>query len=496
MTYYGRPLGDRRGLALPRIVGDNMVLQCEMPVPIWGWAAPRAAVAVSFAGQDKRTEADDKGCWTVVLDPLSVSHVPADMVIASGRDTITLTNVLVGEVWLCSGQSNMFIPVCRHGNLRPVPNFEHQLAAANYPEIRMCKVPTMKSSRPASDADVDWVVCSPETLEKVRFSAVGYFFGRELHRELNAPIGLIDSSWGGSRIELWTPPEGFDAVPSLTQFAQAARGVQEGVTVDGVAPSVNYYGMIHPLVPFALRGAIWYQGESNCDINDGLAYFDKMNALISGWRMVWGQGDFPFYYVQLPPCTYTARQRSKGLPQDPDSLPLFREAQTRCLSLSNTGMVVTTDLVDDVHDIHPPFKQDVGKRLALWALSHDYGRADLVFSGPLYKGNAPRGSEVVISFDHIGSGLISRNGKPLSHFELAGEDGNFVPADAVIDGDSVIVSSPQVQRPARVRFAWSEVAQPNLFNREGLPAGPFRATVEGNTGVEPEPSQEKRLHIG
>jgi sialate O-acetylesterase len=237
--------------------------------------------------------------------------------------------------------------------------------------------------------------------------------------------------------------------------------------------------MIAPLAPFAIRGALWYQGESNLmDVNDGAIYTDKMRALISGWRAAWRQGDFPFYYVQIAPYAYHGDRPERT--RSVEGLPEIWEAQTMALAITNTGMIVTTDLVDDLHDIHPRNKLDVGKRLALLALAKTYGGTNRVCCGPMFKDMKIRGSKVVVSFHHVGSGLVSKDGKPLTWFSVAGADGRFVPAEAVIEGEAVVVSSPEVLEPKEVRFAWHETAQPNLFNKEGLPAVPFRASAKKN----------------
>jgi len=397
----------------------------------------------------------------------------------------------VGEVWLCSGQSNMQMVV------GGVNNAAKEMAEAKYPRIRQCRVPNKASGLPAEDARCWWAECSPTTVRG--FSAAAYFFGRELHKSLGVPIGLVNSSWGGTRIEPWTPAAGFDTVPELQNFkkmvtygnkqyakklAGALDGIEawvketrqalaEGRSVKPMpgprhpfesrsAPTGLYNGMIHPIVPFAIRGAIWYQGEANR--NDGMLYFHKMRALIGGWRKVWDQGEFPFYFVQIAPYKY-----GRG----PHALAFLWEAQTAALSIPNTGMAVIND-IGNLTNIHPKNKQDVGKRLALLALARTYGQADLVCSGPLYKSMSVEDGKIRVNFEHVGGGLVSRDGKALDWFEIAGSDKKFAKAKAEIDGDSVIVSSEEVGKPVAVRFAWSELAEPNLMNKEGLPASAFR----------------------
>jgi sialate O-acetylesterase len=276
-----------------------------------------------------------------------------------------------------------------------------------------------------------------------------YYFGRKLHEELDVPVGLINSSWGGSPIEPWT------------------------VTKDGSGGMYN--GMIHPLQPFAVRGAIWYQGETNVIRKNGLAYYDKMKALIEGWRKTWNNDRLSFYFVQIAPWS--------GGRYEPGQLPALWEAQVASLKIPRTGMSVTTDLVDNIGDIHPRNKLDVGNRLARWALAKDYGRENLVYSGPLYKSMKVEGNKVRLSFAHVGGGLISRDKKPLTEFQIAGEDGKFVSAVATIDGCEVVVQADELASPKQVRFGWHKTANPNLSNREGLPASPFRTkNWQGGTG--------------
>jgi len=486
---------------LPSVVGSEMVLQRDMPVPIWGWADPGESVTVKLADHQVSTKTDDYGKWMVKL-PAMESGGPHKITI-SGKNSIELTNILVGEVWLCSGQSNMEMGVAMCANSK------EEVAAANYPAIRLYMVPNEPSGVPVSDRDGSWKVCSPETIAQDGwggFTAAGYYFGRELHKQLNVPVGLIQSDWGGTRIEPWTPPVGFELVESLEpiskEIIQANEQYRKGVEgkLDEMnrwvkaakkalandsklpqpmvwpmhplypgghpdRPTALYNGMIHPVVPFAIRGAIWYQGESNA--GDGMGYYEKMKALIGGWRKVWGQGDFPFYYVQLAPFRY-------GQADAPERLPRLWEAQVAALSIPNTGMAVITDTVDNLQDIHPINKQDVGKRLALWALAKTYQCKDLVYSGPIYKSMTVEGQKVRVRFDYVGSGLTSLDGKELDWFEIAGSDKKFVKAQAEIDGDTVVVHSEQVIAPVAVRFGWDEMAQPNLINKEKLPASPFR----------------------
>ncbi|WP_339733538.1 sialate O-acetylesterase [uncultured Gimesia sp.] len=482
---------------LPRIFGDHMVLQRELPIPVWGWADPGENVSVALGGDSVSTVADDKGKWMVKL-PAQKAGDPVSLTV-KGKNTVTLTDVLLGEVWLCSGQSNMEWTVSRSND------FEKEQAAANYPKIRHIKIPKRPSGFPQDDVTAEWTVCSPDTVGG--YTAAGYFFGRKLHKELDVPIGLVNSSWGGTRIEPWTPPCGFEQVPALEAIfkqveltnpanaaykttlsaylknlevwaAKAEAGLKaetpltpppayptsiQPLTSHG-SPTTLYNGMIHPLVPYAMRGAIWYQGESNH--GEGMLYYEKMKALIGGWRDVWNQGEFPFLYVQIAPYHYGS--------ESPSILPVFWEAQNKSLEIPNTGQVVIHD-IGNLKDIHPKNKQDVGARLALIALAKTYGQKDLVHSGPVFKSLKQEGAKLRVTFDHVGSGLVSRDGKPLNLFEIIGKETDFVPATAVIEGDSVVLSSPKVKQAVAMRFAWHKLAEPNLANKEGLPATPFRA---------------------
>jgi sialate O-acetylesterase len=438
---------------LPAVIGDNMVLQRGMPVPIWGWADKGEEVSVTIAGQKQVAKAGDDGRWKVTLDKLDVGQ-PLEMTVqGSSGGSVTLKNILVGEVWICSGQSNMAIGVvaCKNG--------KEETAAANHPQIRLFTVPLAAAAQPAADVASNWRPCTPENIANGKtdcggFSAAAYYFGRQLQAELNVPIGLIDTSVGGTPAEFWTSRKALEANPALKSLAQGDS-------------SSLYNGMIAPLIPYAIRGAIWYQGESNSF--QGFRYRTLFPAMIANWRTDWGQGDFPFGFVQIAPF----EKYTTDMKEDPRAVPELWESQLLTLkSTPNTGMVVTTD-IGDLKDIHPQNKQDVGRRLALWALAKVYGR-DLVCSGPIYRSLAVEGDKIRLQFDHSGGGLVSRDGRPLCEFTIAGEDQKFLPAVATIDGPSVVVHSDQVPKPAAVRFAWRNDAAPNLSNKDGLPASPFR----------------------
>jgi sialate O-acetylesterase len=443
-------------IKLPAIIGNNMVLQRDEPLPIWGWDAPDTKVTVTIGETSVTATADGQGKWQVQL-PAMPAGGPHTMTIA-GTDSVKLENILVGEVWLCSGQSNM------EWSVNASLNAQQEIAAADHPQIRHIKISHVPADKPQDDvASSGWQLSSPQTAGG--FTATGYFFARHLQEQLNVPVGLIGSNWGGTRIEPWTPPVGFGAVPALKDIADNLDkfpSKNPDGSLNHQTPLALYNGMIAPLVPYGIRGALWYQGESNN--GEGMLYSEKMKALIAGWRALWNKPELPFYFVQLAPFRYGG---------SPESLPGIWEAQVATLSVPNTGMAVTVD-ISDIKDIHPKNKQDVGKRLALWALAKLYGKNDLVFSGPLYKSMTVEGNKIRLAFDHVGGGLSSRDGQPLTWFTIAGEDKNFVPAKAEIDGATVVVSADNVAQPVAVRFGWHQEAEPNLSNKEGLPASPFR----------------------
>jgi sialate O-acetylesterase len=479
---------------LPHVIASDMVLQQQTRIPVWGWAEPGEKVTCEIGDAKATATANADGQWKLQL-PAMKAGGPYELNVR-GHNTLKLTGILVGEVWLCSGQSNMEmgIGMCKDG--------KQEIAAATNSQIRLFLVPKKTSGTPLSDVDATWKVCSPTNIAQGGwggFSAAAYYFGREIQNTLNVPVGLIETSWGGTRIEPWTPPTGFAAVSALKgiedeiQKADTEYGRAYGKALDELEvavvkarkaitsgnalppfpqaphhdldsnskPTGLYNAMVYPLVPFPVRGAIWYQGESNN--GESMLYYEKMKALIGGWRQVWKKSDLPFYYVQIAPYKYGPGNTN---------LPGIWNAQLASLAIPNTGMAVTTDIAT-VNDIHPPNKQDVGKRLALWALAKTYGKKDLVYSGPLFKKAKPDGDKIAVLFDSIGSGLATRDGKDVSHFEIAGEDGKFVPAQAKIEGDKIIASASEVTTPVKVRFGWDQLAEPNLMNKEGLPASPF-----------------------
>lgn len=442
---------------LPSVISNNMILQRDFEVPIWGTAQPGEKVTVELGEQKQTTEADKEGKWSVKLSKMKANSKGQTLTV-SGKNKVEIKDVLIGEVWFCSGQSNM------EWRVRQSMNAQQEIAKSANPRIRHIKIPHRPSAKPEQDVpSTGWQSAGPKTTGE--FTGVGYFFARTLEKELDVPIGLIGCNWGGTRIEPWTPPVGFKSVPALKNIADnlADFPAKRGGGINHQSPLALYNGMVSPIVPYAVRGALWYQGESNN--GEGMLYFEKMKALIKGWRTIWDYEDMPFYFVQLAPFRYGNRA--------PEALAGIWEAQLKTLSLPNTGMAVTVD-IGNTRNIHPTNKQEVGRRLALWALAKDYGKKDLVYSGPLYKSMKREGNSIAISFDHVGGGLVSRDGKPLTRFQIAGADKKFVDAKAVIEGDKVIVSAEGVKEPVAVRFGWHQEAEPNLSNKDGLPASPFR----------------------
>lgn len=456
-------LKSRAEVVLPKILGNNMVLQRDKPVAIWGTAGAGENITVKFNGQTKKTMPDASGKWQVMLDPMEASAIPQTLEII-GSNTIKLENILVGEVWLCSGQSNMSYEMRKNSKVRrpdttTVNTPIDELERAHNPQIRIFLV-TQKNLQKPDSSHSGWDIAEGTPLRN--FSAAGYFFAKNLNHDLKVPVGIICSAISGSRIEPWMPREAFDAIPYFKA---------NNVKIDG-DPCKLYIHMIAPVAPYTLKGFLWYQGESAAYLGETISYTYKMEALINWWRNLWGDKKLPFYYVQIAPFYYS---RAKGqVPFTIYTEPELREAQTMALKIPHTGMVVTTDLNDSLTNIHPAFKWEVGRRLELQALANTYGKKNIVFSGPMYKAMRIKGNKAIISFKYVGAGLESHDGKPLSYFTIAGNDGKFVKANAEIKGDKVIVSSPQVASPVAVRFGWTEVAEPNLFNKNGLPAVPFR----------------------
>jgi sialate O-acetylesterase len=449
----------RAEVVLPRVIGSDMVLQRGKPLPIWGTATAGEQVSVRFGKQTKTATADAAGNWKVILDPLVASEKPEVMVI-QGTNSIILKNILVGEVWLCSGQSNMAYEMRKNSKVTKPDSLDKnspvdELNRPSNPNIRIFWT-NQKNLKTTGNYLARWNMAQDSALRS--FSAAGYFFAKKLNEELHVPVGMICSAISGSAIEPWTPEDAYTSINYFKSYGISAKPTGK-----------FYHTMIEPLAPFAISGFLWYQGEAN--MQEGVTYTYKMEALINSWRSLWADKSLPFYYVQIVPFMYSTLSPTVTIPTD--KLPEFWEAQALALNIPNTGMIETTDLNDNVKNLHPHFKWEIGRRLAILALAKTYGKK-IVYSGPMYKQMKVSGNKIELTFDNTGSGLISKNGKPLDWFTIAGADGKFVSADAVISGNKVIVSSSLVSAPTAVRFAWAETAQPNLFNKEGLPAAPFR----------------------
>lgn len=480
---------------LPHVFGDHMVLQCGREIPVWGWADPGERVSVVVNGKTSSAVAGKDSTWSVKVGPLEPGG-PYSFV-CTGKNRIEYSDVLAGEVWIASGQSNMEMRV-RHVN-----DALNELANALHRDIRLFQPENNLSTVPLKDIDARWEICRPSTVNS--FSAAAYFFARTLHDSLNVPVGIIHSSWGGTTIEAWMRSEIAATSPdyrklfdrwsstlaanrdSILAYYRIASMWEEDVhdaeyvgkrlgyytkapASDpplGICPSMpawNYNAMIAPLVPFAIRGAIWYQGESNA--GRAYQYRTLFPELIADWRKIWGNDSLAFCYVQL--ANYMQRSTVPGN----SSWAELREAQFMTLTVPNTAMAVAIDigLADNVHPLN---KQEVGRRLALGALKSAYGKS-IVSSGPLYDSMAIADGKIHLRFSSIGGGLATSDSGPLKGFVIAGEDRKFVWAEAAVQGNEVVVWSASVKQPVAVRYAWADNPECNLINREGLPASPFR----------------------
>jgi hypothetical protein len=478
MALFSAPAIHAAEFKLGALFQDHMVLQREMAVPVWGWAESGAVVSVEFAGQKKTVtvvadpamKAGQAARWMVKLDPMPANDKPQTMTVTSsiGNRQVAISNVLVGDVWICSGQSNMdrLVKLLQG-------RYQEEVAAANDIALRLGRVgKQLYAARPLDHTEASWQPCT--SAQALEFSAVALFFGLKLREQLKVPIGLVQSARGGSPVEAWMSeetlrkefPEFNAALDPFATVVKKTGGVfndRKESVVHGIVqrtPTVFYNAHIRPLIPFGIRGVIWYQGESN--VGRAEQYARLFPAMIRQWRSEWGQGDFPFYFVQIAPCDYKD-----------NSGALLREAQMKTLSVANTGMAVIMDL-GEAKNIHPFEKKPVGERLALLALANEYGRKDLVYSGPVYARHSVEDHAVRLHFDHLGGGLAARDGKALTHFTIAGADKKFVEAAAIIEGDTIVVSSPAVERPVAVRFAFGSADIPNLMNKAGLPASSFR----------------------
>jgi sialate O-acetylesterase len=487
-------------LTLAPLFGDHAVLQRDKPVPVWGHAAPGDAVSVTFRGKTAKAVAGADGRWLATLGPFAASAEGSDLVVTD-KETVTAHDVLVGEVWLCSGQSNMEFKVDDGGFTYHVNNSRAELAAANYPLIRQIDIERAVATAPAADVKpVAWKLASPETVGK--FTAVGYFFARDIHRALGVPVGIILSCWGGTPVESWMsddarkstslaatleerwkaakaewPPERVAKYPgemkawndaeteaTAKHTVNPLRWPQPPATDTSPAlPGGLFNAMIAPLEPAAIRGFLWYQGEAN--VGHPSEYGELFTTMIRSWRAGFGQGDLPFYFVQLADFGNRLEMVNRDWAR-------LRDSQAAALALPATGMAVTID-IGDPDNIHPRNKQELGRRLALIAKTNLYGVAPEV-SGPVFAGAAVEGKTMRVRFTHAGTELAAHDGAPAT-LEIAGMDKVFYPAKGVIEVDALVVSSPDVPAPAAVRYAWTNAPAANLYSDDGLPVVPFRS---------------------
>ena len=486
--------GAQPEITLASVVGDHMVLQQGGPAPIWGKTTPDTKVRVTMDDRRITTRSDERGNWRVDLGPLRAGG-PFDITVKAGKTEAVISDVLVGEVWVCSGQSNMQWTVSNSNNA------EEEIKSANYPEMRLFTVTRKTSAEPLSECEGSWTACTPESVPE--FSAVGYFFGRRVYKTLDVPVGLINTSWGGTPAEAWTSMPKLQSNPDFQPMLDRWKGIidaypqaqadyekalgewqkkaddakAKGEPEPGDKPrppmgpdhphrvASLYNGMIQPLIPFGIRGAIWYQGESNA--GRAYQYRSLFPAMIEDWRANWGQGEFPFLFVQL--ANFMKRNPDANAPS---AWAELREAQDMTLGLEDTGQAVIID-IGEADDIHPRNKQDVGSRLAQAAWEVAYDMEGAIWSGPVMQSMKTEGNAIRLAFDHANGGLMA-NGDTLKGFAVAGEDKVFHWADATIDGNSVVVSSPDVANPVAVRYGWGDNPYCNLYNVAGLPASPFR----------------------
>jgi sialate O-acetylesterase len=487
-------------IRLPKIISDHSVLQRQVPIHIWGWASAGEQLTVTIHEQSRSTIANQYGEWSAWLQPEQAGG-PYTLTVkasVSGGEQVTISDVLIGDVWVASGQSNMEMPLRGFPGSAVVKNADREIASANQPKIRLLRVEHKTSDIPVNDITSNWTLCTPETAAE--FSAVAYFFGRDINRDEKVPVGLIDSTWGGTPIEAWMSLDALGANPQfMPVFASRAHFADEQSRLDQIVaaekgedaaaleahrplpkhpwhpaqqswlPAALYNGMISPLTPYSIKGFLWYQGETNSKPDRSPLYSALFPAMISDWRTQWAQGNLPFLYVQI------SSFRSDG-----ENWGEIRNAQRRTLAVTNTAMAVSID-VGDPTNVHPADKQTVGTRLALAARGMVYSH-DGEYSGPTFRQATTESEGMRVWFDHASGGLRS-DGAPLgssvsgtsyqSAFELAGDDHNFVPARAIIDGETVMVTSPVIHKPRYVRYAWANESTGGLYNKQGLPAPTF-----------------------
>lgn len=483
------PASIKAEVRLPNVLSSHAVLQRDQPIHIWGWAEPDETVTVRFHDQTRTASADDLGKWSLWLNPEKAGGPYTLTAQGTSGAGVTLSDLLVGDVWVASGQSNMEMPLNGFPGSAVLKNAQQEIANANLPTVRLLRIEHTPSYFPKNDITATWTDCTPQTAAD--FSAVAYFFGRDINTREHVPIGLIDSSWGGTPVETWISMDriGSDAglMPMFASWAHftddlsdtdliVAREKREDAAAEAAhqpkpdhpwhpdgrswEPANLYNGMIAPLVPYTIKGVIWYQGETNSALDRAPMYTRFFSAMIEDWRAKWGEGNFPFLYVQI--SNFFSPHEDWGQ---------LRDKQRRTLAVANTAMAVTLD-IGSRDNVHPPDKQTVGARLALAARALVYGEPQLEYSGPLFRTATVEGPSMRVWFDHAKDGLTAQ-GPQLDGFEIAGADGKFVPATAKIDGSTVIVEAQGVAHPEAVRYAWSGWTDANLFNKEGLPASTF-----------------------
>jgi sialate O-acetylesterase len=433
---------------LPAVIGSHMVLQRNSKITIWGWSDPTEKIKLK-AGWDTATynaTGSSGGKWSIDLQAPNAGG-PYTISI-NGHNSIVLDDVMIGEVWVCGGQSNMEM------NVNWGLPYADDVAKATNTKIRFFYIPKTTSEYPQEDVKAKWVVCTPDEMKN--FSAAGYFFGKKLQEQLNAPVGLINSNWGGTPAETWTPAATINADSVLKNAADKLNETQWWP----VKPGLAYNAMIYPITNYSIAGAIWYQGEAN--VGAASTYTSLFTAMINSWRKAWKK-DFPFYFAQIAPWAGYG---------DNSSSAFLREAQTKTLALANTGMVLTSDLVDNINDIHPKLKKEAGERLADLALAETYGQNNIAYKIPMYKNMQVEKNKVRIYFTNADNGLMSKG--PLTEFYIAGDDKKFIPAEAKIEKNSVVVWNKNVTKPVAVRFGFRNGAVLNLYNKEGIPVNLFR----------------------
>ncbi len=437
-------------IRLPNIIGNNMVLQRNSQVSLWGWASPaeKILITTSWNNRTDSVVADGNARWKIEL-PTSNAGGPYTITL-KGQNSITLKNIMLGEVWICSGQSNM-----EWSSYQKLQQILDELPQSHNNDIRLFQVAKSTSDYPQDNIEGGWKVCGPETLKG--FSAVGYFFAKELQKKLQIPVGVINSSWGGTPAEAWTPEALVNSNKDLVKSAAMLDVTPWWPAKSGYA----YNSMIYPMINFQIAGAIWYQGEGNTAAP--LTYSTLLATMIEGWRAAWKK-NFPFYYVQIAPFTYGNNNVGN----------LIREQQTKALITPNTGMVVITDLVDDIKNIHPINKIDVANRLANFALAETYHQDINAYKSPLYTRMEVKGKEIVLYFDHAENGFKTKDGKAPTAVYVSGADSIFLPARVKMEKNKLVVSNPKIKMPVAVRFSFSNTAISNLFSVEGLPVAPFR----------------------